>query len=147
MTDDNTEIETSDTSLTIRRTFDATRERVWKAWTDPEALEQWYAPGDMTPAIHTVNPEPGGEFAVSYLGDETRTDVEGTFVEVVENERLLYTNRIPDELGPETRITVEFEEVDDGTEIILTQEKIPGEIVEEIAEGWLSTLNKLAEVL
>ena len=139
MTDD----KTNDTSLTIRRTFDASRERVWKAFTNPDELEQWFVPEGMTAEVHALDPEPGGEFAVSWTDGENRMDNEGTYVEVVENERLVAVEETP---GGELRLTYEFRDVEDGTELVLTQE-FPGPVPEGAAEGWASIIDNLEEVL
>lgn len=143
MTDDNTEIESSETSLTIRRTFDASRERVWTAFTDPDELAQWFVPDGMTAEVHALEPESGGSFAVSWTGGENRIENEGTYVEVVENERLL---AVEEAEGGELRLTYEFQDVDDGTEVVLTQD-FPGPVPDGSAAGWASILDNLEEVL
>lgn len=147
-----TEIETSDTSLTIRRTFDASRERVWQSFTDPDELEQWYAPGDVTTKVHTLEPEPDGTLSFSFVDGDNRTDIEGTFEEIVENERIVHTWRYPGE--EESRVTYEFRDVDDGAEIVLTHEQISPyrdrsarENVDGYVEGWSSALENLAAVV
>lgn len=143
MTDDNTEIETSDTELTIRRTFAASRERVYRAFTDPDEFEQWFVPEDMTADVTALEPEEGGAFAVSWTDGENTMDNEGTYVEVVENERLVAVEDTP---GGELRITYELRDVDDGTELVLTQE-FPGPVPEGVDEGWADILDNLEDVL
>jgi uncharacterized protein YndB with AHSA1/START domain len=143
MTDNNTEIETSETSLTIRRTFDATRERVWKAFTDPAELEQWFVPNGMTADVHTLEPESGGAFAVSWTDGENRIENEGTYVEVVEHERLV---AVEDTAEGELRLTYDFQDVDGGTELVLTQD-FPGPVPDGVVAGWTAMLDTLAEVL
>lgn len=151
-TSDETELETNDTSLTVRRTFDASPERVFRAFTDPEELEQWYAPGEVTTRIHTVEPEPDGAFSLSFLDGANRTDIEGRFLEVVENERLVHTWLYPGET--ESLVTIEFEDVADGTTVVLTHENIGAyqelsdrENVEGYAKGWITALGTLGAVL
>lgn len=144
MTNDETANESSDENqLTIRRTFDAPRERVYRAFTDPDELEQWFVPQGMEAEVHALEPESGGAFAVSYLGDESRIDNEGTFVEVVENERLGWVEEVDE---GESRVTVDFADVDDGTEVALSHER-PGLVAEEAAAGWEPMLDNLDEVL
>jgi uncharacterized protein YndB with AHSA1/START domain len=64
-------VETDKTSLTIRRTFAAPRERVYRAFMDPDELEEWYAPGDVTTKVHTLEPEPDGVLSFSFVdGDD-----------------------------------------------------------------------------
>lgn len=143
MTDDKTKIETSEQSLTIRRTFDASRERVWMAFTDPDELKQWFVPEGMTADVHALEPESGGAFAVSWTDGENRIDNEGTYVEVVENERLVAVEETDE---GELRLNYEFQDVNDGTEVIITQE-LPGPVPDGAAAGWASMLDTLAEVL
>lgn len=146
MTDDTirrTEIESTDTLLTLRRTFDAPRERVWRAFTDPDELEQWFVPDGMTAEVHALELEPGGAFEMRWTDGENHMDNTGTYVEVVENERLVSSEEI--EAG-ELRLTYEFRDVDDGTEVVITQE-FPGAVPDGAAEGWAGMLATLAEVL
>lgn len=147
-----TTIETGETSLTIRRTFDAPRERVFRAFANPNELEQWFAPGALDPEIHALELEPDGVLSLSFVGEETRTDIEGTYVEVVENERIVHTWNYPGE--EESRVVWEFRDVDGGTEITLTHEDIgpyrdlsASENVDGYAEGWTSALAKLEQVV
>ena len=149
MTDDETTIERSETSLTIRRTFDATPERLFRAFTDPEELAKWYAPGEMTAEIHDWEPEPGGALSISMLDEDGSHDAEGSFTEVVENKRLVHTwtwTHVDDPV--ETRITIEFVPVGDGTEVIMTHEGHPdAKTTEENAGGWSGVFDNLASVL
>lgn len=143
---DETDVETSDRHLTVERTFDASPGRVFSAFTDPDELEEWYAPGPMTTEVHEFDARPQGTFSISMRGGEAPHDVEGTFVEVVENERLVHTWRGP--AGGETRVTVAFEAVDDGTRVVLTHEEFESrEAVQRHLEGWVGIYEKLANYL
>ena len=140
---DETEIETTDTTLTLRRTFTAPRERVWRAFTDPDELKQWFVPEGMTAEVHALDPESGGAFAVSWTDGENRIDNEGTYVEVIENERLVAVEETP---GGELRLTYEFRDIDDGTEVVVTQD-FPGPVPDGSAEGWAGIIDNLGELL
>ena len=143
------DVETTADSLTIRRTYDATPARVYRAFTDPEELAAWYAPGEMTAEVHALDPRPDGSFAVEMrAGDEVHA-VEGRFLEVVENERLVHTWTW--QQGPfdgTSEVTVEFRAVEGGTEVVLTHERLDGaESVAEHVGGWTGILENLAEYL
>lgn len=56
---DETEIETIDTSLTVRRTFDAPRERVFEAFTDPRQVDRWWGPDGFTTTTEEMDVTPG----------------------------------------------------------------------------------------
>ncbi|MFC4440193.1 MULTISPECIES: SRPBCC family protein [Natrialbaceae] len=150
-TGDRRQLETDEASLTIRRTFDAPRERVFRAFTDPEELEQWFAPGEVTTQVHILEPEPDGALSLSFVDEEHPTDIEGTFLKVLEHERIVHTWQYPGE--EESRVTYEFRDVDDGTEVVLTHEDIgpyqdrsARENADGYAEGWTSALEKLEGV-
>jgi uncharacterized protein YndB with AHSA1/START domain/predicted enzyme related to lactoylglutathione lyase len=78
--------------ITITRVFDAPRELVWKSWTEPEQLAQWWGPeGWSTPVSSvTMDVRPGGEFSlVSTNEDGAEMPVRGTYTEVDPPERLV----------------------------------------------------------
>lgn len=138
---DDTEIDSDETSLTIRRTFDAPRERVWRAFTEPDQVAQWLGPGSMAGEVHALELEPGGAYAVSMSGESNRYDVEGEVLEVVEHERLVHT-------WEPGRVTVELRDVDDGCEVVFTHDGLPdADVVDGHAAGWASALDNLAAVL
>lgn len=140
---DETRTNVTDTTLTLRRTFDAPRERVWRAFTDPDELEQWFVPAGMTAEVRSHELKPGGSMSVTWTDGEHRIDNEGYYVEVVENERLVTGEEI--EAG-ELRLTYEFREVEDGTEVVLIQE-YPEQVPDGGPEGWAGLFENLAELL
>lgn len=147
-----TEIETGDSSLTIRRTFDASRERVYGAFADLDELEQWFAPGGMTARVDDLELEPGGALSLR-IGDGKRsTTIEGTYLEVLEDERIVHTWQYPGEEG--SRVTCEFRDANRGTEVMLVHERIgpyrdrsARENVDGYVEGWSSALETLRSVV
>ncbi|MFC6964103.1 SRPBCC family protein [Halocatena marina] len=145
-------IETTETSLTIRRTFDAPRERVFRAFTERGELEEWFAPapGDVRTEIQTFAPEPDGERSIRFHTDDGRFGSDGAFEEIVENERIVYTDRWVNfqETEVDSRVGVEFSDAGDGTEIVLTHEQLPNiDSVGGAAMGWENSLGTLDEVL
>ena len=130
--------------LTIRRAFDAPRERVWRAFTDPDELAQWFVPEGMEAEVHTLDPVPGGEMSVSWTSEEHQMDNEGTFEEVVEHERIVTVEETPQGVN---RVTYEFHDTDDGTEVVLTHELPDAQMVDGASEGWAGILDNLEEVL
>ncbi|WP_254533033.1 SRPBCC family protein [Natrinema gelatinilyticum] len=134
----------NDNQLTVRRTFNAPRERVWRAFTDPDELAQWFVPEGMEAEVHALDPVPGGEMSVSWASEEHQMDNEGTFEEVVENERIVTVEETPQGVN---RVTYEFHDVDEGTEVVLTHELPDAQMVDGASEGWAGILNNLKEVL
>jgi uncharacterized protein YndB with AHSA1/START domain len=113
------EIETSENQLTIRRTFDAPQERVFRAFAEAEELEKRFAPSpdDVSTEVQTFTAEPDGERSIRFHTDDEWFGSDGAFEEVIENERIVYTDRwvnFPEaEIG--SRVTVEFSDAEDGT--------------------------------
>ena len=84
---------TSDRELMITRVIDAPPAKVYKAWTDPELLKQWFAPKPWTTPEARLDVRPGGSNCVVMRGpDGVEFPNPGVYLEVVENERLVITD-------------------------------------------------------
>ncbi|QLG60253.1 SRPBCC domain-containing protein [Halorarum salinum] len=90
---DDQSIEGETTELRLTRTFDASRERVWDAWTDPEQVAKWWGPERFTTTIHEMDVRPGGVWRF-VMHDPDGIDHHNTFPydDVVEFQRLVYTH-------------------------------------------------------
>ncbi len=83
----------SDRELVISRIIDAPREKVFQAWTDPELLKQWFAPKPWTTPVAELDVRPGGASLIVMRGpDGNEFPNRGVYLEVVRNERLVFTN-------------------------------------------------------
>ena len=80
----------SDCELVISRIIDAPRERVFKAWTDPELLKQWFAPLPYTTPIAELGVRPGGANLI-LMRDPAGNQISnrGAYLEVGKNERFV----------------------------------------------------------
>jgi uncharacterized protein YndB with AHSA1/START domain len=114
------------TELRLTHRFEAPRERVFDAWTDPELLRRWWAaaPDWDTPSAE-VDLRPGGRYRLSMRNPETGDvhTVGGEYTEVSRPERLVYTWAWEGEDAnrEETVVTVEFaDRGGDATEVVLT---------------------------
>lgn len=92
--------------LIITRMFDAPREKVWRAWTDPKQLQQWWAPRGFTNPTVELDPRVDGELYIVMQAGENmramsgmRAPMRGVFTEVVEGEKLVFTNNALDQDG------------------------------------------------
>ena len=84
---------TSDRELVLTRLLDAPREKLFKAWTDPQLLKQWFAPLPYTTPHAELDVRPGGaSLVVMRSPDGTEFPNHGVYLEVVENERLVFTD-------------------------------------------------------
>src|SRR3954471_663109 len=82
----------SDREIVISRLFDAPRELVWAAWTDPQQVVQWWGPKGFTTTIHEMDVRPGGVMRHTMHGpDGTDYANKSVFKEVVKPERIVYS--------------------------------------------------------
>ena len=83
----------ADRELSLTRLIDAPPEKVFKAWTDPELLKQWFAPAPYATPVAELDVRPGGaNFIVMRSPDGQDLPNRGVYLEVVENRRLVFTN-------------------------------------------------------
>ena len=78
--------------ITITRVFEAPRELVWKSWTEPDQLAQWWGPAGWSTPVSTVTMDvrPGGEFSLTSTNEDgAEMPVRGTYTEVDPPERLV----------------------------------------------------------
>src|SRR6266850_4554235 len=79
--------------LILTRIIDAPREKVFKAWTDPALLKQWFAPLPWTTPLVETDVRPGGSSHIVMRGpDGNEFPNRGVYLEVVKNERLVFTD-------------------------------------------------------
>jgi uncharacterized protein YndB with AHSA1/START domain len=140
-------------TLTLRRTYNAPREKVFQAWIDPQALKQWYAPSDAfkTPVAQT-DPKVGGRYRIEMIDPEgKRHCVVGRYEEVKPPERLVFTwawEQDEHGTGDDTVVTLEFRDLGGRTELILTHERFASEKAREMHEhGHGGCLERLARFL
>jgi uncharacterized protein YndB with AHSA1/START domain len=139
-------------ALVVTRVFDAPRELVFQAWTDPRQARHWWGPKHH-PAIHVeMDVRTGGRWRNCLRSTETGAELwhRGVFHEVVVPERIVFTFAWEEEgeRGLETLVTVTFADEDGNTRVTLRQAPFQsGEECEGHEEGWSSTLERLAEHL
>jgi uncharacterized protein YndB with AHSA1/START domain len=140
-------------SLLVTRVFDAPRQLVFKAWTDPAHLARWWGPQGFTLPSCKADFRPGGAYRFHMRGpDGTDHYTQGVFHELVEPERIVlgwcWTDAEGKPNSPQTLVTVTFEDQGQKTKLTLRQE-----FFESVADrdahhnGWSSALECLAEYL
>jgi uncharacterized protein YndB with AHSA1/START domain len=141
----------TDTTLRLWHRLEAAPERVFAAWTRPEALRLWWCPAGWTPAEIEIDARPGGPYrlAMNRENDTQVVAVRGRFVEIAPPRRLVYTWRWEGAFQdmPETIVTVEFRAVAGGTELTLRQEPLELPICTRQLSGWLAACKRLAAAL
>lgn len=150
--------------LVITRVFDAPRELVWKAWTDPDYFKRWWGPKNFTSPVSKIDLRVGGRYLYCMRSPEGQ-DYWGTGIyrEIVPLERLVLTDSFADEKGNvvpashygmtgdwplELLVTVLFEETGGKTKMTLRHIGIPsGKMSDDTQAGWNESFDKLAESL
>jgi uncharacterized protein YndB with AHSA1/START domain len=134
-------------SLSITRVIKADRGRVFRAWTEVDQIRKWSCPEGVTLLDATADLRVGGAYSLTMKTDEDTTLVaSGSYREVESPSRLVYTwdwDHDEHAVG-ETLVTVEFKELGDATEVVLTHDLLPSaEARDGHEQGWGSCLNQL----
>jgi uncharacterized protein YndB with AHSA1/START domain len=138
--------------ITITRTYDAPRELLWKAWTDPEELAQWWGPPGWTTPLDSVTMDvrPGGEFRLTSISDEgEEMPVVGTYREVVEPKRIVLEEPGEESWHEGSVSVVTFTDLGGGrTQVALAATIVTTDELRRNAEGGMrATLDRLADHL
>ena len=147
-------------SVVIERHFDAPVELVWKMWTESEHFAAWYGPTGATIPVAKMNVRVGGSRHICMAMETPNGPMQmwfvGEFLEIVANERLVYTEAMsvedgnvisPAQMGmpeghPETtQVIVELEPVDGKTKMTMTHIGVPAD--SPGASGWGMAFDKL----
>jgi uncharacterized protein YndB with AHSA1/START domain len=79
--------------LVLTRLIDAPREKLFRAWTEPELIKQWFTPRPWTTPVVEIDVRPGGSSSMIFRGPEGQEfPNRGVYLEVVKNERLVFTD-------------------------------------------------------
>jgi uncharacterized protein YndB with AHSA1/START domain len=144
-----------DGDLVFERTFDAPRERVWKAFTDPAAIPHWWGPRGTTTIVEEMDVRPGGRWRfVSRTDDRDDVVFYGEYLEVTPPERLRWTFMYDVEGvgpmgGPETYT---LEDLGGRTKVTSvghmgSVEVLEGALATGMVKGGIETWDRLAELL
>ena len=150
--------------LVIARIFDAPRELVFKAWTEPERMMRWWGPKGFTCPVCKIDLRPGGVFFNCMRSPEGKDYwSKGLYLEIVEPERIVCTDSFADEEGntvspkeygmspdwpEEALITVTLAELAGRTMFTLRHSPIkPGTERDMCQQGWNESLDKLEDYL
>jgi len=143
--------------LRITRTLRASRQRVFRAWTEPELMRRWFVEGDANMTRCEIDLREGGKYRLDGHVGGKRWSIWGEYLEVRPPERLVYTwtwkhdpgiAKGPDSQEGDTTVTVEFHDRGSETELVLTHERFAGAAArDEHTRGWNSCVNRLERVL
>ena len=150
--------------LIIERSFNAPRELLWQAWTNPQIVRLWWGPRYFTAPYIKIDLRVGGSYFYCMRAPDGKNFWStGTYREIVDPERLVITDSFANEMGEvvsaayyglspdfplESNITIHFEEVSrKKTKLKLTYHGVPVTDYDNAASGWNQSLDKLAAQL
>jgi uncharacterized protein YndB with AHSA1/START domain len=147
---------TANQELVITRIFDAPRELVYRAFTDPDQLAQWFGPAGFSVPRDTIDIDArvGGHQRFVMVSDDDpnmTSPVNATFTEVVENELLVGTEDWEGVPGQQEStgmyLRIEFHDEDGKTRLVLRQGPHTTQMEGMVREGWNSSFTKLDTLL
>jgi uncharacterized protein YndB with AHSA1/START domain len=133
-------------SLSLERTYRAAPERIWRAWTQAEALKQWFAPSEAHKVdVMEIDVRVGGRYRIAITAPDGEVhDVSGVYREVVPNERLVFTwawRSTPERMS---QVTVALQPAGTGTALTLTHEQFFDDAARDRhRQGWTTFLDRL----
>lgn len=150
--------------IVLTRVFDAPRERVWKAWTDPEEVKRWWGPKAFTAPVAEIDLRVGGKYLYCMRAPDGKDYWStGVYREIVSMRKLVSTDSFADEKGNvvpasyygmrsdaplEMLVTLTFEDIEGKTKLTLRHAGFPvGEEKALAEQGWSESLDKLAASL
>lgn len=141
----------STNKVELHRVLTAPPEKIFRAFTEPDALASWIPPyGFLAKVIHLDFKE-GGVHQMSFTNFTTGNthSFGGEYLEIIHNKRIKYTDQFDDpNLSGHMTTTIDLKAVSCGTELYITQEGIPEAIpVEMCYLGWQESLDKLKKLV
>ena len=138
-------------TVKLYRVLRTTPEKLYRAFTDVDALIKWIPPYGFTAKVHSADVRPGGNYRMSFTNFTSGNShaFTATFVELIPNELIRYTDQFDDPNFPGVMaVTVRFRPVACGTELEIVQEGVPDVIpVESCYLGWQESLAQLANLV
>jgi uncharacterized protein YndB with AHSA1/START domain len=136
-------------SLTIKRRFNASPEKVFAAWTDPEKVKHWMGPAAVEVISAESDPRTGGRYRwLMKTPDGEQHDVSGVYREVVANEKLVFTWAWKSTPERESLVTITLKKDGEGTLLTLMHEQFfDQDARDRHNQGWTGSLDKLAAYL
>lgn len=138
-------------TVTLHRVLAAPASRIYKAFLDPDAMAKWLPPHGFTGKVHEMDARVGGRYRMSFTNFSSGNahSFGGEYLELVQDERIVYTDRFDDpNLPGEMRTTIVLKPVSCGTELSIEQSGIPDAIPTEMCYlGWQESLQLLGQLV
>lgn len=137
-------------SLSITRHYPAAPEKVWQAWTDPQALSRWFGPGEPDSVTRAdLDVRAGGRYRIAFrTRDGEEHEVSGEYQEVETNRRLSFTWAWKSTPERVSLVTIELRPTAQGTELDFRHDRFFDKQARDNHErGWTGTFAKLESFL
>ncbi|MBX7137445.1 MAG: SRPBCC family protein [Oligoflexia bacterium] len=138
-------------TVKLQRVLRAPAERIYRAFLEPLAMCKWLPPYGFVAEVQHSDVRVGGSYRMSFtnFGTGQSHSFGGTYLELVPNQRICYTDRFDDpNLPGEMQADISLRAVVCGTELLITQKNIPPQIpVEMCYLGWQESLQQLAQLV
>lgn len=138
-------------TIKLHRVFTAPAARIFKAFTDADAMAAWLPPNGFVCKVHSLNLKVDGEYKMSFTNFTTGNSHSfgGRYLEIIPDQLLKYTDSFDDpNLPGEMTTTIRVEKVICGSALFITQEGIPAAIPAEMCYlGWQESLLKLKNLV
>jgi uncharacterized protein YndB with AHSA1/START domain len=134
----------------LSRHYRASPEKVWRAWTDPQALNQWFGPGGTgEPTRAEVDLRVGGRFRIAFSGSKGEAhEASGVYQEVEPHRRLVFSwfwKSTPERVS---RVSIELQPMDGGCQLSFLHDRFFDQTAaDNHARGWPVFFDKLGEFL
>ncbi len=141
----------STNTIRLHRVLRTPPEKIYRAFLDADSMAKWLPPNGFTGKVHHLDAKVGGTYKMSFtnFGTGRSHSFGGTYVELVPNERIRYTDKFDDpNLPGQMQATITLKKVFCGTELNIVQEGIPDAIPAEACYlGWQESLILLAKLV
>ena len=144
-----------DREIVLSRVYDAPRELVFRAWTDPDRIGRWFGPRGFRCAIHEMDVRVGGRWRFDLVAPNGHVyDNRVEYLEIVPNERLVFDHGADRDADPgRFRVTLTFDRQSDGKTVLTLRQLHPNKVQRDAGIGFgavelgYQTLDKLGESL
>ena len=144
----NSTAESSGLKVVVTRVINAPCEMVFRAWTDPQQMVQWWSPENIECRSVDADLKIGGAYRIHMVSEKGDHIAVGNYREIIPNQRLQFTWQWENDAMPDSVVTVDFENLGKTTRLTLTHEGCPDQ--EDAADhnrGWNSAIEKFARMM
>ncbi len=138
-------------TISLHRVFKTSAEKIYRAFLQGDAQAKWLPPNGFTCKVHHLDAKVGGTYKMSFTNFSTGKSHSfgGKYIELVQNERIRYSDQFDDpNLPGEMITTITIKKVSCGSDVTAVQENVPDAIPQELCYlGWQESLDQLAKLV